>query len=214
MNSSWNRPKTCGFTKVELLVVLFVCCLLAGLLLAYLRTPRRLSSRLTCAVNLKQVGLAVRVFSQSHRGFPWTVSTNSGGTFEFNAMGEQTFRHLQVLSNDIYVTVGVICPQDVRLPAADWASMANSNVSYFIGIDSKPSLPSSIVSGDRNITEMSGIVLESVLSKPPKWVQQVGLHGIKGNLLFGDGHVEEVSSTGLSNALSRDGIATNLFSIP
>jgi prepilin-type processing-associated H-X9-DG protein len=70
------------------------------------------------------------------------------------------------------------------------------------------------VAGDRNITQISGVVLESVVSAPPKWVEGVGLHGAKGNLLFGDGHVEEVNSAGLGNSLVRVGIATNRFSIP
>lgn len=214
MNTDASSPKAYGFTKLELVVVLFVCCLLAVLLLAYLRTPRQISSRLTCSLNLKQIGFAARLFSQNHGGYPWAVSTNNGGTHEFNAMGEQTFRHLQVLSNDIYVTVGIVCPQDVRLPAPHWGIMANANVSYFIDIDSNPAWPTSIAAGDRNITQMSGIVLESALSAPPKWVESVGLHGIKGNLLFSDGHVEEVNSAGLSNALLRTGIATNRFSIP
>jgi len=209
-----NSPKSCGFTKIELLVVLLVCCILAELLFACLRSPRQVSSRLTCTVNLKQMGVAAQLFSQSYGGYPWAVSTNSGGTLEFGAMGEQTFRHLQVLSNDIYVTVVVVCPQDVRQPAPNWLSMANSNISYFIGIDSNPALPTSIVAGDRNIAQMSGVVLESVLSAPPKWVKSVGLHGIKGNLLFSDGHAEKVSSAGLRKALLRTGIVTNHFSIP
>ena len=185
-----------------------------GLLFSYLRVPRRIASRLTCSVNLKQIGLAAGAFRDTHGGYPWAVSTSSGGTFEFNTAGKQAFRHLQVLSNDIYVTVGVVCSQGVRLSATNWASMINSNVSYFVGTDSNLPLSTSIVAGDRNLTQLPGVVLESVLASPPKWVGSVGLHGTRGNLLFGDGHVEEVGSAGLSNALLRTGIATNHFSIP
>jgi len=203
-----------GFSITELLVVILCCVVVGILMISFVRSPRQISSRLTCSVNLRQIGFASQMFGKNHAGYPWTVSTNSGGTFEFTTKGDQTFRHLQVLSNDIYMTIGVVCPQDARVPASNWASIVNSNVSYFIGTDSNPSLPNSIVSGDRNIAKISGVVLTSILSDPPKWIEGSGLHGIKGNIVFGDGHVEQVSSAGLSNALLRVGIATNHFSIP
>jgi prepilin-type processing-associated H-X9-DG protein len=204
-----------GFTRVELVVAAVVALLLTGVLFeAGFFRSRHVVSHLTCSVNLRQLGLAVRLFADNHAGYPWAVSTNQGGTLEFDAVGSGTFRHFQVLSNDIYVTLGVVCPQDTRKAATNWAGMANTNVSYFVGLDSDPKLPHSIMAGDRNITASEGIILRANNHTPPPWVKRVGLHGDKGHILFGDGHVEVLDSSGLSNALQRTRVPTHRLAVP
>jgi prepilin-type processing-associated H-X9-DG protein len=122
--------------------------------------------------------------------------------------------HIQVLSNRLLVTPSALCPKDSRGPAATWPTMANTNVSYFIGLDSNPNLPLSIMAGDRNISPASGVILKWNPSTPPQWVRSIGLHGDKGNIVFGDGHVEGFNSCALSNALQRAGMPTNGFAVP
>ena len=204
-----------GFTRVELLVLVVICVVILFILLpGLLRPARHVSSQLTCSVNLRQFAFASQMFERGHAGYPWMVSTNQGGTEEFDFLGEETFRHFQVLSNDIYVTIGLICPQDARLAATNWGSLVNTNVSYFVGIDSRPDLPTSIVAGDRNIAPVSSVILSASQSASPSWIKGMGLHRDRGNIAFDDGHVEEMDSVGLSDAIQRTGIATNHFAVP
>lgn len=203
-----------AFTRIEFVVVIGVCVLMCFVVLETLRPARHISSRLTCSVNLKQFAFAAQMFKDAHAGYPWEVSTNHGGTEEFAVLNEQTFRHFQTLSNDIYVTLGLICPQDIRQAATNWGNLVNTNLSYFVGLDSTPSLPMSIVAGDRNITPDSSVIIQASPSTPPSWIKSVGLHGEKGHLVFSDGHVEELDSIGLANAIQRTGILTNHFAVP
>lgn len=204
-----------GFTRTEVLVVVLVLILFTCLAGVFVDSGRRVRHHLTCSQNLKQIGLAVPDFARDHGDrVAWQISTNDGGSLEYGLSGAQTFRHFQVQSHYIIAWIVLLCPQDNRDAAANWRSLSNANVSYFVGLDSNPKLPRSIMAGDRNITAASGTILQWNPSAPPSWVKSVGLHGDKGHVVFGDGHVEELDSTGLSNALQRAGMSTNRFAVP
>ena len=204
-----------GFTRTELVVIISSACILAAVALLFVNAPRRHRSHLTCALNLRMLATAARTFANDHDGlFAWMLSTNEGGSHEFAAAGGQVFRHFQVQATYLSTPLLLACPQDTRQAAASWAAMANTNVSYFVGLDSDPKRPLSILAGDRNITRASGIVLQCNPSAPPQWVSGIGLHGDKGHVVFTDCHVEELDSAGLSNALQRAGMSTNRFAVP
>src|SRR5215510_11247827 len=100
-----------GFTLLELLAVVISVVVLAGVLLPAM-VPRRKSCRINCVSNLKQIGLAYRMWASDHQErFPWQVSTNEGGTLEDAPQGGALF-HFQAISNELTTPKVLVCATD------------------------------------------------------------------------------------------------------
>jgi prepilin-type processing-associated H-X9-DG protein len=181
---------------------------------------KRRAQRIQCINNLQEMGTAFHIFAHDHGGkFPMQTPAAEGGSEEFVAAGTSingtfyfSYRHLQTLANELVVPRILVCPADLtRDPAANFSSLQNSNVSYFVNAYADYNQPISALAGDRNITN-DALATASLVRGPYGLRWTAGLHSFKGNVLFSDAHVEQLNNAPMD--LPGATAANSVFFLP
>ena len=205
-----------GFTLIELLLIIAIGIVIAGVLLAALARARSRSTAICCNCNLKQIGLSFRIWANDHGDQnPMHVSTNQGGTLEF-VPGGNGFRHVQALSNELSTPKILICPSDSRKVAADFSTLSNTNLSYFVSLDASEAWPQMLLSGDRFIGVKgfgSANVLPVGTNAAVYWTKKIHDSDV-GNIAHADGSVVQLIDASLQSEVRTQGVTTNRLAIP
>ncbi|HLX69068.1 MAG TPA: type II secretion system protein [Verrucomicrobiae bacterium] len=220
MKTSTFHHRNGAMTLIELLVVLAVITVLVAFV--FVRSGRAKDgngyARIRCLNNLKQAGLAFRIWEGDNSDkYPMAVSCTNGGAMEFTS-GPNAFRTFQVMSNEISTPKVLICPMETdntRFIATNFNDFCNSNISYFVGLDAAETNATTLLLGDHNITNGTPLkngLLALTTNRLAGWTKEV--HNQIGNICLADGNVQQDSTTGLQDQIAQTGVVTNRLLMP
>ena len=153
-----------------------ILAILAALLLPAMTVAQRKAKRINCVNNLKEVGLAFKIWEGDHSDqYPFNVSTNQGGTKEFIVPDEagwdhNSWAHFLVMSNELSTPKILHCPRDDQHQlATTFAQLDADHCSYLLYAstnvsDANPRAVLAICPADYNVLYADGSVQQYVPS--------------------------------------------------
>ena len=215
MKPRFSHQRNQALTLFETIVVIAVLAIALAMILPALAKAKRRSSKLNCASNIKQIGIAFRLWEGDNNDkYPMAVSVTNGGAMELIATGNVA-ACFQVMSNELSTPKILLCPEDTkRIAATNFSTgFSGANISYFINADAVETYPQMILDGDDNLLVDGKPVQPGILNLRPGttigWTKDRH-HGV-GNIGMADGSVQQTTSRSLNSAFGSctNGVPTN-----
>ena len=210
-----QRRAQSGLTTIDVLILIATIVLIALVVPAFFKSQSR-AARASCVNSLKCIGMAFRLWSQDNNdNFPWLAPVEKGGAMELVTNGNILPIFL-IVTNELNSPGILKCPDDAaRSRCVNWSGLSVSNISYFIGLEASEKIPASILSGDRNLSTNRTLRSGLLIVQNPKDINWApGIHGTAGNVVFGDGSVQQISNTSPSNRFSTNMTLPARFILP
>ncbi len=206
-----------ALTRLEIVAIVAVIALLALVAVLPLMMARAKKTRMNCVNNLKIIGLACRVFSTgSTTEYPWMLDKDDQRTTSmYRDQPAALWRHFAAWSNELSTPKLLNCPSDrERQPARTWAEFNDNRFpSYALGFTATVELPESVLAIDRNVLLDGSPLANAIVSFPSNANVTFDdrLHGRAGNVLLGDGSVQQLRSDRLREAFraAHNALRTN-----
>jgi competence protein ComGC len=194
-----------AFTLLELIVIFTVVCLLFALLIPATVKMRARAQRISCVNNLKNIGVAFRVFTNPTDGY-FLPTNSTPATFD------DLIAHWRMSSNEITIA-SMTCPTDIRKRSTN-GSFSRVNASYFVGIGASEKFPQSILAGDRNITTNRVSAGPGLIKVDTNSIVgwDIRIHKLQGNTALADGSVQQSFPAFMTRLVKAGG--TNQFVVP
>ena len=204
-----------AFTLIELLVVIAIIAILAAMLLPALSAAKKKAQKISCVNNLKQVGLAFRMWANDNGGKnPPQVLYSAGGSMNTNGGNQYTFL---CMSNELSTPKIIFCPSDSisghSINSTNFGVLSSWNVSYFVGSNAVETDPQMLLTGDcnfntSNTTNTQNSIKYADAASVGAWLWTTAdLHQRYGNIGLSDGSVQ-ATTISTANAAVANGTNT------